>query len=966
MATHEQEPRATMTLKSWREVIIPHEDVLDGNLQEASFAADLTKVVQGVAPLEYRDPVRFFERTVITEGMSLLLQAVLKRLSGKGGEPVVQLQTAFGGGKTHTMLAVYHVAGGKVAAKKMLGIPELLDKAMIKELVRGNVAVLDGNALAPAEPREHGRITAKTLWGELAWQLGKEDGYALVAASDREGTSPGKDVLAKLFTKYGPAVVLLDETVAYLRQFEAGRSYPGGSYNSNLSFLQALTEAAAGVPTAMVLASLPESQMEAGDHVGQQALDSVQKIFGRIEAVWKPVGMDEAFEIVRRRLFRSASENDAESEAARDEVCRAFADMYKKDADKFPSETREGTYQRRLKASYPIHPEVFSRLYEDWSSLPKFQRTRGVLRLMAKIVNSLWRSGNQDLLIMPGLLPLDDLTVRNELVKYLPTGWDPIVDRDIDGSQAEPRRIDDDTPSLGSLQACRRSARTIFLGSAPSVSEQKVRGIGIERVRLGCAVPGQSVTKYDDALRRLTDRLHYLYTGNERYWFDLRTNLRREMEDRMQRYDEKGDLYPEIKERLERLIKSSLFSGIHVFTEGKDVPDKIAGDLRLVVLSPEHGHRRKDGASKATQAAQQILTRHGDRQREYQNRLLFLAPDTNAAQTLLDQVRRYLAWQSIVEEADALNLDKHNEKEAKKNCDDAGKRVEASVRETYRYLLAPMQDPDTASGPAKIAWEDEPLTLAGSSYERVLDSVTKEREWIIRQWAPAHLRTLLSKWFWKDDRPSTSTNKVWHDTCRYLYMPRLSSSEVFLDTIRDGLMSKEWFGYASAEPTPGAYQGLLLERIGTAYLDDTSVLVHPEAAAKALPKPVESTAEPTGDSSLSVDQLPSPLRLTEQRSGRGGSTGSGLGGLAPAANASLRRFHGTANIDPRDPIASFTEIVQNVIEHFTAQYGTQVTLSLDIEARRPSEGGGFDPKTIRIARENATTLKFKTAEFEEE
>ncbi|MBL9043373.1 MAG: ATP-binding protein, partial [Myxococcales bacterium] len=171
-----------MTLKPWREVIIPHEDVLDGNLQEAAFAADLTKVVQGVAPQEYRDPVRFFERTVITEGMSLLLQAVLKRLSGKGGEPVVQLQTAFGGGKTHTMLAVYHVASGKVAAKKMLGIPELLDKAKIKELVRGNVAVLDGNSLAPAEPREHGRITAKTLWGELAWQLGKEDGYALVAA----------------------------------------------------------------------------------------------------------------------------------------------------------------------------------------------------------------------------------------------------------------------------------------------------------------------------------------------------------------------------------------------------------------------------------------------------------------------------------------------------------------------------------------------------------------------------------------------------------------------------------------------------------------------------------------------------------------------------------------------------------------------------------------------------------------
>ncbi len=551
--------------------------------------------------------------------------------------------------------------------------------------------------------------------------------------------------------------------------------------------------------------------------------------------------------------------------------------------------------------------------------------------------------------------------MRNELVKYLPAGWDPIVDRDVDGSHAEPRRIDDDTPSLGSLQACRRSARTIFLGSAPSVSEQKVRGIGIERVRLGCAVPGQSVTKYDDALRRLTDRLHYLYTGNERYWFDLRTNLRREMEDRMQRYDEKGDLYPEIKERLEKMVKSPLFAGIHVFTDGKDVPDKIASDLRLVVLSPEHGHRRKDGSSKATQAAQQILTRHGDRQREYQNRLLFLAPDTNAAQTLLDQVRRFLAWQSMVEEVDALNLDKHSEKEAKKNCEDAGKRVEASIRETYRYLLAPMQDPDTASGPATLTWEDESLSLAGSSYERAIDSVTKEREWIIRMWAPAHLKSLLGKWFWKTDKPSAQTSKVWQDTCRYLYMPRLASSEVFLETIRDGLMSKEWFGYAAAEPSPYVFEGLLLERIGSAYLDDRSVLIEPSAAAKALPKPPESTGSHTEEPAPGVEPAPSAFRLAEPRTARGNSYGSGTVSTAPAAM--LRRFHGTVDIDPSDPISSFTEIVQNVIEHFAAKYGTEVTISLDIAARNRE---GFDQKLIRIARENATTLKFKTAEFEEE
>src|SRR5262249_47951909 len=152
--------------------------------------------------------------------------------------------------------------------------------------------------------------------------------------------------------------------------------------------------AASRVRNAMVLASLPESKMEVGDDHGQQALDAIQKLFGRIEAVWKPVGTEEAYEIVRRRLF-----GPVQSEKSRDEVCRAFADLYGPDADKFPAEARDGGYLRQLKASYPIHPEVFQRLYEEWSSLPKFQRTRGVLRLMARIVHSLWRSDSRDFLI---------------------------------------------------------------------------------------------------------------------------------------------------------------------------------------------------------------------------------------------------------------------------------------------------------------------------------------------------------------------------------------------------------------------------------------------------------------------------------------------------------------------------------------------------------------------------------------
>jgi predicted AAA+ superfamily ATPase len=680
----------------------------------------------------------------------------------------------------------------------------------------------------------------------------------------------------------------------------------------------------------MLLASLPESMMEVGDAQGQSTLDSCQKIFGRIEAVWKPVGTDEAFEIVRRRLFKGV-----QSDTARDEACRAFADLYTQNADKFPAETRDAVYLRRLKASYPIHPEVFERLYEDWSTLPKFQRTRGVLRLVARMVHSLWRSDNRDYLILPGSIPLDDHTVRNELVKYLPSGWDPIVDKDIDGAHAEPRRIDDDVAALGAMQACRRVARAIFLGSAPSVGGQKVRGIGVERVRLGCVQPGQSPGKYDDALKRLADRLHYLYSGNDRFWFDQRPNLRREMEDRLQRFDRKLHLYPEIHERLQKLVKSSTVQAVHIFAGSKDIPDK--PDLRLVVLDPDHSHKRKDDTSKAVRGAEDILKSHGDKPREHQNRLLFLVPDVNAVQPLRDNVQRYLAWQSIVEDAEQLNLDKHHEKEAGKSLAEAAARVDASIREAYRILLAPMAEADAVG---TVLWEDEALNLAGSTYDKAITTTTREKEWVISAWAPTHLATLLAKWFWKEGKPDVGAKKVWLDTCRYLYLPRLASEDVFVSTVRDGVAHRDWFGYASSVKD-GAYQGVLFGSSGSVYLDDSAVLIRPDAITITTGGTRTGSQPPT---------TPIPPKRP-----------SGHPPKVPTGPV-YRRFHATVDIGA-DPIGSFTEIVENVIERLAAEYGTHVSITIDIEAERPS---GFDDKTVRVVKENATTLKFKTAEFETE
>src|SRR5699024_5779922 len=213
----------------------------------------------------------------------------------------------------------------------------------------------------------------------------------LVADSDANGTSPCKEVLTHLIREAAPCVILIDELVAFIRQLELGKQYRAGTYDSNISFVQALTEALKAVPNAVLLASLPESELEVGGTMGQRALDSLEKYFARVESVWKPVGSEEAFEIVRRRLFENAGER-AEVEG----ISRQFTDFYRQNADKFPVETQSNEYFERMCRSYPIHPEIFDRLYEDWSTLEKFQRTRGVLQYMAAVIHRLWNSDNRD------------------------------------------------------------------------------------------------------------------------------------------------------------------------------------------------------------------------------------------------------------------------------------------------------------------------------------------------------------------------------------------------------------------------------------------------------------------------------------------------------------------------------------------------------------------------------------------
>lgn len=949
------EPAAAGTLKPWREVVTPHRDVASGNYQQAEFAADLWQVHLGQGSDEYRKPDEFFRRTFLTESLKRLLVGGVQRLSGQGGDPVVQLQTNFGGGKTHSMLALWHLFGG-AAPGTLAGVDAVLAEAGVKALPKANRVVLVGNKISPGNPatKPDGTVV-RTLWGELAWQLGGKKAFARIAKDDENATSPG-DVLRELFVEYGPCLVLIDEWVAYARQLHDQGDLPGGSFETQFSFAQALTESAKLANNCLLVVSLPASDTAGSPHTdandvevggirGREALDRLRNVVGRLESSWRPATAEEGFEIVRRRLFEPLPGDQFKQ---RDLTARAFADLYRAQADQFPSECRSPDYEKRLQAAYPIHPEIFDRLYTDWSTLVKFQRTRGVLRLMAAVIHSLWQQGDRNPLILPSTIPIDDRRVQFELTRYLSDVWPPIIEKDIDGPNSLPQKIDGEKPALGRLSATRRVARTIYLGSAPSTAAAH-RGLEDRQVKLGCVMPGEAPPTFGDALRYLASAATYLYQDGPRAWYSTQPTVTKLAEDRAEQFKRDPDkIAIELEVRLKAdLRRSGDFSRIHpVPRSSADVPDDL--EARLVVLPAEHAYG-KDKDNAAEVAAKAILESRGNTPRLYRNTLVFLAADKVRLQDLDEAVRRFLAWSSIVDEKEALNLDPHQARQAETQKQAADGAVTARLPETYQWLLVPGQ----AKPQDGVAWQAVRLT-GGDALAARASKKLKSDELLIGSLGATILRKHLDEVpLWRGDH--VEIRQLVDDFARYLYLPRLAGPDVLLQAARAGIGLLTWradtFAYAeSRDETAGRYRGLRGGQDVTVTAESAALLVKPDIAS----------------AQIEAETRPDPGAPAPTTPGTGGlSEGPGSTPPAPptAGAPPMKRFHGTVRLDASRVGRDASRIADEVISHLVGQVGAEVTVTIEIEARLPN---GANDQLVRTVTENSRTLKFDNQGFEKE
>jgi len=953
-------------LKPWREVITPHPDVATGRFSQAEFAADLWQVYKKEGAEEYANPVEFFRRTFLTGSLKDLLLNACRRLSGDGGDPVIQLQTNFGGGKTHSMLALYHAFSG-VQAVDLPGVEELLKKEGIKALPTAKRAVIVGNKISPSTPnkKEDGTIV-HTLWGELVWQLGGKAAYEKIKQDDLNGTSPG-DILREVFNECGPCLILVDEWVAYARQLpdqNDNQTKPlcGGGFEAQFSFAQALTESAKLAKNCLLLVSLPASDTAGSPHArvedvevggvrGREALERLRNVVGRLESSWKPASAEEGFEIVRRRLFQQM---DTDSCKQRDVTARLFGDMYRSQKSEFPTDVQSTEYEERIKGAYPIHPEVFDRLYTDWSTLVKFQRTRGVLRLMATVIHYLWEQGDKNPLIMPSLIPMDDPRIQNELLRYLSDNWQPIVEKDVDGPLSLPVRTDSDNPNLGRIHACRRVARTVFMGSAPT-STGSNKGLEDRYVKLGCVLPGETPALFGDALRRLSTTATYLYQDGSRFWFSTSPTVTKLAEDKAELLKREPDkVVAELDRRLRTIFKErDRFSKIHVFPQVPgDVPDDMG--TRLVVISQDHLNAKTE-PNPAQEFAANILASRGTGPRLFANTLVFLAADSARYAGLETALRDYLAWKSVNDNKVEHNLTPFQVKQAETQLKSKEASVEAQLPEAFQSILVPSQ----VNPQAPITWKV--ISLRGGDgflAKRVADKLIRDSE-IYHKLAGTILRMEMDKVpLWRGQN-HVKVSQVVEDFARYLYLPRVLGPELVIEAVVDGVGSLSWqnetFAYAdNFDEAKKRYIGLKHgQNLRLPDSDPPGLLVQSDAARKQL----ESGAgtDPTGGGGGGGTD---PV---------GGDTGDGGDGgkdpKPPIKKVVLKRFHGSATLSSIRMGADAARIADEILSHLVNHPESTVNVRLEIEADLP---GGASDGLIRTVSENCRSLRFTSQGFEQE
>lgn len=779
-------------LKPWTEVVRPHDDILSGNLEMSTYAADLGAADRRDpnSPKVYRDPREFFRTTYPTASLHKLLSDVMDVLRGGGGDRVLQLRTPFGGGKTHSLLALYHL----LSARSQIDAGYLRD---IPAPGLGRAVVLSGLDLDPWSPRETDGLEIHTLWGELAFRLGGEPAFQKLRVQDEMGSPPGGNELRSLIGSR-PVLILLDEVLVYVQR-AGGKNGDHPLRRQVITFLQLLTEVVRNLPNAAMVYSLQASAHEAAGE--ESLLSQLDHLVTRVDSKREPVSPDEVMRVVQRRLFPAYGTDPAHEQVAR-EVAREYAVAFRRLRETYAeteSERRAAgqeseRFEQRILDSYPFHPELLDLMYHRWGSLPSYQRTRGALQFLARVVHALWGGARPPQpLIGPGDVPLEDEHVRGAFFSQVGERerYSSVLSADITGPGARSREIDRrvgaDSPAFEQLRVGTRCATAVMLYSF-GARQGEDRGVLESELVHSLVSPDLDRNVITAAIHDLREELLYLHYTGRRYRFEPKANLNLLISEEGKKWTSE-----EVLERVKEELESRLLGvrdRVWIWPPDSEAVRDGETTFRTVYLGPEFAEL--DGVGLAAQVGQIVLHR-GNAKRTYQNAVAFAVPGRAVVDRARSAARLLRGVESLMKEVKAgrVTIEKEQAEELAGRQRGAAADLAGAVDGLYEQLLIPVSDRGSGK-PFRLEIIDLRAQVARGLrlHDKILDALRKH---VFDAVTPGRIISLTQL---GGERDYIAGDELLKSFFSYFDFPKLKDEGALRNAIGQG--TKEFFGYVSA------------------------------------------------------------------------------------------------------------------------------------------------------------------------
>lgn len=827
----------------WFRVVTPHMDIKQGRLDESVFAANLAEVALGNGREIYSNPGVFFSKTYFTAGLKNVAKTVLKGLNGKedAENRVISLQTGFGGGKTHTLISLYHLCKWGKNAINSTYTKDLLTYSGNPEFDTANIAVFTNTTNDPANGRQTSDgIQIQTIWGELAYQLGGKEAFELVRKNDEQLIAPA-GIFKQVLAKCKPALILVDELADYCVKASARKAGNSSLADQTISFMQELTEAVSGTNNCVAVITLPASVQEVGNTPEAQAiLTSLQKRVSRVGADTQPVADDEIYEVIRRRLFE-----DIGDQQIIQSIAEEYMTMYQQFWSELPPNANKSEYKQKIIKSYPFHPELIDVFRVRWASHHDFQRTRGVLRLLAAIVSDLWKRQQSlpgvNSLIHSGVINFANLdSLSGQLKKLYGNGYDSVISADVAGSSSNSFKIDGNKKEYGDWYLTQAISSVILMNSFGTEGTNK--GISVSELKLNLLLPqGFNHNSINGALDELESNAYYLYysqssSSGKRYWFHTKPNINI-LINKAKGDLKSEDINAEIISRLQQ--KSRNISGFNVLIDpAEDIPEQ--QKPTLLILNPSYIVKPGEVNGNTGKLIERIATKKGNSERIYRNTLLFLLCSELGIGKLQSDIREYLACLKISQEYGG-QLEREQNSDLKKKMEESATNAESSLVAAYSIL-------------AKYSNKSGIDTLQVRQFKQSLDTqantyiidLLKEEEWLLDA---VGLGTLRNNNLLPTETNSIKVKDVYEAFLRFDDKPMISGPEAISKSLQKYCTNGE---YCIATGNDGSSFSRFFFKESVPFFDINDVtywLVDKSLMPKSTEESKETSATVTGTTS---------------------------------------------------------------------------------------------------------------------